>query len=1111
MDDLIAWFDILGTLAFGVAILYAARLPRPVMDPIPKAFLLAFLATYLLVMAMNSLEHAGITAKFDRFEDPLEIMFLPFFFFFVFSLKSSEEFRRRAKAERTLAEQGEFLSRLLGTIPHGVEEIDRDGVITYANPALHAIYGYAPGELLGRSILELSRDAETAEKLRQYLRFLSLEQPAPTPWNGRDARKDGALVDVQVDWDYKRDGEGRVVGFIAAITDVTHRQRMADELARSERRFRQLVENAGDSFVIVDRHGKIIEVNQQAVASTGYSRSELLTMYISDLDLDYPPEKEAGRVWEALQYESCRTFTGMHRRKDGSTFPVEVQAALIDYLDNKAIFGIIRDISARLAAESTMRVQAQIIDQTHDAVATADLNGTITSWNHGAEELLGYQSLEAVGKDISAFYTPGQRRFLRREIIHPLLAKGNHELELDVARKDGSLIHGHMSLSLLRNRQGRPSGVVVYLLDVTARKAAEQELRLSEERLRLALASGRQGMYDLNLVSGEAVVNDEYGGMLGYARGEFAFNIATWLASIHPDDRERVERYFNDYVARGTGEAKVEYRQRTKDGRWKWILSLGRIVAWDKDGRSLRMLGTHTDLTEEKEAQEILARERAQLYSLLGGLPGFVCLQAEDFTIRFANSYFTEHFGDPAGKRCFEALHQGVEPCRNCDIVDVLREGRKRTWEWLDAPDGRVYQIYDFPFQDFDGSQMVLKFGIDITERKAAELEKINLEKQLLYHQKMESLGAMAGGIAHDFNNLLMAIMGNTDLAMMALPGDSPAREQLKASKAASLRAADLCKQMLAYSGRGAFALVQIDLSRFIEESEHLLEVAVAKRSTISLDLAKDMPPIDADPLQLRQLLVNIVTNAAEAIEGGGSIHIHTYAGPCEATAQSCPYQTELPMGRCVMLRVTDSGCGMDLETTARLFDPFFTTKFTGRGLGMAAALGIVRAHHGAIEVESVPGKGTTVIVSLPVSSRWQARTGEGPAVQSASRDERPLILLVDDEKEVLDVADAMLGMLGYRVLMARDGQECLEVYQQHASAVKAVLLDLAMPRMNGIEAFRHLRRLNSNLPVILSSGYSKEQAAEAIQGNGLAAFIQKPYNVEQLRQVLASLSISPH
>ncbi|MFH1020737.1 MAG: PAS domain S-box protein, partial [Pseudomonadota bacterium] len=860
MMDLTPLFDILGTVGFGIAIRQAIRLPRAVIDPMPKGFLVAFLATYLVVMSMNTLEHTHITSWFDRFEDPLEIMFLPFFFFFIFSLKSTEEIRRRTRVEQEIQAQRQLLTRILETTPHGIAEIDAGGIITFANPGLHAIYGYAPGELPGQPVSRVSATEEKAAGLRRYLEDLVASQPEPTPWFSRDVRKDGQPVDVQVDWDYKRDEAGRVVGFVAAITDVTARQRMDEELSRSEKRFRQLVENAGDSFFIVNPRGGIIEVNQQAALSTGYSREELLAMHISKIDLEYPDEKRAEVVWQALQQEQRRTFRGLHRRKDGSTFPVEVRVALIDYLNGKAIFGIVRDITARVAAENTLRTQAQIISQTHDAVATTDFHGVVTSWNHGAEELLGYSAAEAIGRQIVTFCPPAHQKALRKSFVRPLLVKGSHELELDVSRKDGSTLHGHMSLSLLRNDQGRPFGVVVYLLDITARREAEQALRISEERLRLAITSGRQGLYDLDLVSGEAVANEEYGAILGYGPGEFVLNVPNWLESIHPDDRGRVERYFCDYVANGAGESKVEYRQRTKDGQWKWILSLGRIVAWDESGRPLRMLGTHTDLSEEKEAQAALARERQQLYDLLGGLPGFVCLLAEDYTIRFANRYFVEQFGEPGGKRCHEVLHHGADPCEGCGLSTVLDEDRSLTWEWSTAPNHLMYQIYDFPFRDVDGSRLMLKFGLDITERKAAEEDKLNLEKRLLYLQKLESLGVMAGGIAHDFNNVLMTIMGNTDLALLALPSDSPVREQLLATKSASRRAADLCKQMLSYTGEGSFVQVRIDLSRFVEEARHLLDVSVATKINFTLDLARDPPLIDAEPSQLRQLLVNMVT-----------------------------------------------------------------------------------------------------------------------------------------------------------------------------------------------------------------------------------------------------------
>ena len=273
---------------------------------------------------------------------------------------------------------------------------------------------------------------------------------------------------------------------------------------------------------------------------------------------------------------------------------------------------------------------------------------------------------------------------------------------------------------------------------------------------------------------------------------------------------------------------------------------------------------------------------------------------------------------------------------------------------------------------ELSGRQMILDIHRDFTERKRAEEEQLRLEQQLLHAQKLESLGVLAGGIAHDFNNILMAIMGNADLALIRLAKESPAVENLHRIEQAAARAADLAKQMLAYSGKGKFVVEEINLNRLLEEMLHMLEVSISKKAVLRLNPHPHLPSVEADATQMRQIIMNLVINASEAVgDKSGVIAITTGCIDCDRNYLKDVWLDEnLTDGLYVYLEIADTGCGMDKETLSKLFDPFFTTKFTGRGLGMAAVLGIVRGHKGAIKVYSEPGKGTTFKILLPASSR---------------------------------------------------------------------------------------------------------------------------------------------
>jgi signal transduction histidine kinase/CheY-like chemotaxis protein len=387
---------------------------------------------------------------------------------------------------------------------------------------------------------------------------------------------------------------------------------------------------------------------------------------------------------------------------------------------------------------------------------------------------------------------------------------------------------------------------------------------------------------------------------------------------------------------------------------------------------------------------------------------------------------------------------------------------------------------------------------------KNTEEERRHLEAQILHAQKLESLGVLAGGIAHDFNNLLMGIIGNASIALMRLSPESPVRTYLEKMEMAGMRAADLAKQMLAYSGKGQFMVQPLNLSNLVEEMTHLLEVAVAKNVVLKFKLAEHIPAIDADATQVRQVVMNLLTNASDAIgERSGVISITTGAMHCSRGYLADTYlNDELPEGPYVYLEISDTGCGMSGETRARIFDPFFTTKFTGRGLGLAAVLGIVRGHRGAIKVYSEVGHGTTFKVLFPYSEQ-AARAMVAAQAKDALWQGTGGILLIDDDETVRMVSQAMLKTIGFTVHLAEDGVQGMEVYRTHADEIRVVLLDMTMPHMNGEETFRALRALNPDARVILSSGYNETDATTHFAGKGLAGFIQKPYTLHELSHIL--------
>jgi len=439
------------------------------------------------------------------------------------------------------------------------------------------------------------------------------------------------------------------------------------------------------------------------------------------------------------------------------------------------------------------------------------------------------------------------------------------------------------------------------------------------------------------------------------------------------------------------------------------------------------------------------------------------------------------------------------------DYRRAAREGGQLHWPDVPYDEGEIHGSFDVhAFQSSPGRVVVM--FLDITQRKQVEEDRRKLDAQVQHAQKLESLGVLAGGIAHDFNNLLLAILGNADLALMDISPVSPVRDNVQEIRKASQRAADLARQMLAYSGKGRFIIQPLDISEVVREMTHMLDVSISKKAVLKYNFSKDLPTVEADATQMRQVIMNLITNASEAIgDRSGIISITTGAMDVDRRyLEKTYFDEDLPNGLYVTLEVADTGCGMDAETKAKIFDPFFTTKFTGRGLGMAAVLGIIRGHKGAVKVYSEVGKGTSLKILLPAATATQAQPAlpeQFPALNDWKGE--GTVLLVDDEETVRAIGKTMLTKLGFDVILADDGRHALEMFEAHGEKIDVVILDLTMPHMDGEETFRELRRRKPDIRVIMSSGYNEQEVVQRFLVKRIAGFIQKPYGLEVLAGAL--------
>lgn len=638
------------------------------------------------------------------------------------------------------------------------------------------------------------------------------------------------------------------------------------------------------------------------------------------------------------------------------------------------------------------------------------------------------------------------------------------------------------------------------------RERAEEELRRAEGRFRGIFEKAIEGIYQAYADGTYFNVNPALARVLGFASPRELIESGVAECKGRYTDMARWEEFKRELERKGSVIG-FEYQAVRADGS-PIMVSENATVMRDEMGRIRLIEGTVVDVTDRLRIEQALRSSEARFRALIENGSDLIAIIDYEGVITYVSPSLTRELGYPRekmlGVRALDFVHVDDRAVAEAKF----REMRATPGLALRYEERFLHSDGSWRDLDIIGCNMLEEPGVrgvvytarDITAQKRNERDRLTLEAKVLQTQKLESLGILAGGIAHDFNNLLTGILGHADLALVDLSPISPVREHLNQIVTASRRAAELAKQMLAYSGRGSFVVQPIQLTEVVQEMSHLLEVSISKKCLLNYRFADSLPLIKGDITQIRQIVMNLIINASEAIgNASGVICIGTGAMDCsrEYLAASC-IDEDLPAGPYVYLEIIDTGCGMSEEVLSRLFDPFFTTKFTGRGLGMAAVLGIVRGHRGAIKVNSILGQGTTVRVLFPATGLSMAAAiprEEGSKTWRGTGK----ILITDDEETIRTLARMMLEKIGFEVLTAADGREGVEVFKEHAHDLAAVLLDMTMPHLDGEGAFAEMQKIRPEVPVILSSGFSEQEAASRFTRAGLAGFIQKPYSLEEL------------
>ncbi len=756
-----------------------------------------------------------------------------------------------------------------------------------------------------------------------------------------------------------------------------------------------------------------------------------------------------------------------------------------------------RRASIEALRESRNRFDS-FMDQVHGPVSIRDASSRYLYVNRflrermGASGWIGRRPGEVIGGEVGAIVEEADREALSSGYVV-------RRLELPGAGDDRT----YEARIFRIEREGKPPLVGGIGVDITERLSAELALRRNEELYRTVFENTGAATVMLDDELTVVLANRGFEDISGYSGSE-AEGSMRLQDMVHPDDREHV---LDVHTACVSGEIAL-----ASPCSFRFIDSGGSVrhasLVLDRIPGTESSIASFLDVTDLQTARGELQRSLDRTRALLVAMPDlmFVVTREGVFNDFWANQ--PEMLALPpesvVGSSIYDLPLGDDDLGRMGEAIELaLDEGTVSTVEYSLDLDGEE-RYYEARFAPYGGDEVVSIIR-DLTAGKRAERERRLLEAQVQHTQKLESLGVLAGGIAHDFNNILMAILGNADLTLQELPLTSPVRHQVKEIETAAGRAADLARQMLAYSGRGSFQVQPMDLNGIITELTHMLEVSISKKAVMKLRLAEYLPKVMADATQIRQVLMNLITNASEALEErSGIIAIATGAMDCDETyLDGAEIRQDLEPGTYVYMEVADTGTGMDAETRKKLFDPFFTTKFTGRGLGLSAVLGIVRGHGGTIKVYSEPGSGSTFKVLFPALPGDGSPEEEGRPEPEDTWRGSGRILLADDEETVLAVGRRMLQKAGFEVEVARDGREALDIFRREPDCFDLVVLDLTMPQLSGEEVFREMRRIRPGVSVVVSSGYNEQEVRDRFAGKGLRGFIQKPYRTSELVGVI--------
>ncbi len=998
--------------------------------------------------------------------------------------------------------------------------IHQDGLAVYVNSRMAEMLACTPDDLAGKPFLDTiyqeDRDAAAGMSMARLR-----GEASPAVSQLRFVKKNGDVMWAEVlETLIEYRGQPAIMGNVG---DVTNRKEAEEALRESERLYRNLFEQArkqeelylsflncsADPIVVYDMEGRVQFLNPAHTRLFGWTLEEVRGKHLNTL-----PEEDRAQTCRIIsdivnQGDVHQSYDTQRITKNGRLVDVSVSGArYLDHQGNPAgMLVIIRDITQRKRDEETLRESEQrfrtLLEVSPAGFWATDAAGSNTYVSPHWSAITGIPGEDARGDGWALGLHPEDRNAVIESWKRATVIKEPYASEFRFTHPGGHCVWVLCRALGVMGDDGNPAEWLGTLTDITELKEAEKALKESERRLwtltanlpGIAYRCSNDEDWPMEFISEGCLA------LTGYLPRELVGNGTVSFADlIHPQDRERVWHQVQEAVALEKP-FELEYRLRTRSGEVKWVWERGTSVSVDGTDE-IQLEGFISDITERKQIEQALQESEQRYRAVIENIQVGISVINPDMEIVATNRFFRKLYPcvrPGLGQICYETCNEPprLSPCLDCPCLRTFEDGmvHENLVETPTAEGTRNHRVVSCPIKDAQGKvELIIELVEDITERRALQL-------QLARAQKMEAVGTLAGGVAHDFNNLLQVVLGYSELMLDDEGFPEQYREDLARVCKAARSGADLVKRLLTFSRESGYEPRRVNLNRRMEQLQKMLSRTIPRMIDIRLELAPKVASINADPIQIDQVLMNLSVNAWEAMPDGGRLIMRTEN--VILGEQYCRTYVEATAGPHVLVSVSDTGKGMDEKTLEHIFEPFFTTKGPtgGTGLGLAMVYGIVKQHGGHIRCNSQPGTGTVFQIYLP--SLDSERERQETAVTAISPGGTETIFLVDDDEFVRELGTRILKKSGYTVITAANGLEALGLYEQRRSEIDLVILDLIMPEMGGKQCLQELLKLNPSITVIVASGHSPDGTTKEMLSFGASGFINKPYKINQVLQAV--------